>query len=1151
MFQPIAAAHTTARHIMRALCAIALFTGIAAAQQGRGTVSGTVTDQSGATVKGAKISITNTGTNAAVVTESNGEGFFTSPPLIVGTYRIEAEKTGFKKEVRLGLNLQVDQHAEIALQMQVGSVGETISVTAEAALVNTENASTGQVIENKSVVELPLNGRNAFALVALAPNVHSNAGPGQSGFADRGTSLADWSINGGPNAANNMLVDGSVAQNSYYPDLNANLAVDAVEEFKVQSGSMSAEYGFTLGGVINLATKAGTNKYHGSLYEFVRNNVFDSRNAFSTLLLPFRYNQYGGAIGGPASLPKIYNGTNKTFFFANFEQYNYVNRGYANASTPPLEQRTGDFSKLFNANGVLIPIYDPSTTALNPSGSGYIRSLFPNNVIPKSRLDPVAQAMNQYYPAPNQTPTNAFTQANNYLSTDRGEQSMRQYTVRGDQHLGNNDTFFARFTYFNAYTDNGIGTWPAPEVHSRYDHFGTQNFGLDETHTFSPRWINEFRLGVARQDFPFQSASYNQGWPQKLGLPANVPSTVFPSISNGYAALGNATVGYRGALTWDATNTATLVIGNHSLKVGMEYRLLFGNNYQTSAPSGSFSFAAGLTGNPQNQTGTGSAYAAFLVGAVSSASVSTHTGESEKGYTLSGFVQDDWRLTKRISVNLGLRYDYQQPPYERNCGTSNFNPTAINPLTKLKGSMQYACQDYDKTYLNADFKDFAPRLGIAWDPSGHGRTVLRAGYAIFFPGTFNITYFGSTSGFASTSTAYNAPGGNANLPAFQLSQGFPSAPILPLGRGLGSSAFLGQGVSYDESAAKTPMSQQWSFSIQKQVLGGWMIDASYTANHGTHLVGGGYNLNQLDPKYLSLGTALQNPVPNPYANVVPGSLGSATITQQQSLLAYPYYTGITVRNPHLGNSIYHAGLLSVQKRFSKGLTFLASYTKGKLMSDSVASPINFGSIEQVTNNGYQNGLFARNQERSVDPTDVPQRLAISSVYELPFGAGKWLDAHNPVVNMLIGGWQAQTIIGIQKGLPVVISGASNNLASRPNSTGVSAKLDKPTQYAWFNTAAFVNPPQYTYGNVGRTLPDVRNPGFFNCDFSLIKNTRIKERVNVQFRAEAFNMDNHTNLGFVSGGFSPGANGLNASSTFGTITSARAARSIQLGMKLIF
>ncbi len=1141
MFQPT----------FRAFCALAIFSGILCAQQGRGIVLGTVTDQSGAAVKGAKVTIVNDGTNAAVVTESNGEGYYTSPPLIVGTYQISAEKTGFKKEVRSGLTLQVDQHAEISLQLQVGSVGETVSVSAEAPLVNTENASTGQVIENKRVVELPLNGRNAFALVALAPNVHSNAGPGQSGFADRGTSLADWSINGGPNAANNMLVDGSVGQNSYYPDLNANLAVDAVEEFKVQSGSMSAEYGFTLGGVINLATKAGTNQYHGTLYEFVRNNVFDSRNAFSTLLLPFRYNQYGGAIGGPASVPKLYNGKNRTFFFANWEQYNYINRGYANASTPPLDQRTGDFSKLFTATGTLIPIYDPATTAINPSGSGYIRSLFPGNIIPKSRLDPVAQAMNQFYPAPNQAPSNAFTQANNYLSTDRGEQSSRQYTVRADQHISDVDTLFARFTYFLAYTDNGIGTWPAPEVHSRYDHFGTLNWSLNETHTFSPRLLNEFRLGVARQDFPFQSASYNQGWPQKLGLPANVPGTVFPSISNGYSALGNGTVGFRGALTWDATDTATVVIGSHNLKIGAEYRLLFGNNYQTSAPSGSFNFAAGLTGNPQNQTGTGSTYADFLTGAVASASVSTHTGESEKGYTLSGFIQDDWRVTKHLSVNLGLRYDFQQPPYERNCGTSNFNPTTVNTLVNLKGVMQYACKNYDKTYLNSDYKDFAPRFGLAWDPWGHGKTVIRAGYAIFFPGTFNITYFGSTSGFASTSTSYNAPGGNANLPAFQLSQGFPSAPIQPLGALLGPSAFLGQGVSYDQSAQKTPMSQQWNLSIQKQILGGWVIDASYTGNHGTHLVAGGYNLDQLDPKYLNLGTALQNPVTNPYANVVPGSLGSATITQQQSLLPYPYYTGITVRNPHLGNSIYHAGLLSVQKRFSKGLTFLASYTKAKLISDSVAAPINFGSIEQVTNNGYQNGLFARNLERSVDPTDVPQRLAISAVYELPFGKGKAFDSHNAILNMVIGGWQAQTIIGIQKGLPVLVSGASNNLANRPNSTGQSAKLDNPTQYAWFNTAVFVNPPNYTYGTVGRALPDVRNPGFFNCDFSMIKNTRLRERLNLQFRAEAFNVDNHTNLGFVNAGFSPGTNGLNSSSTFGTITSARAARSIQLGMKLIF
>jgi hypothetical protein len=292
-------------------------------------------------------------------------------------------------------------------------------------------------------------------------------------------------------------------------------------------------------------------------------------------------------------------------------------------------------------------------------------------------------------------------------------------------------------------------------------------------------------------------------------------------------------------------------------------------------------------------------------------------------------------------------------------------------------------------------------------------------------------------------------------------------------------------------------------------------------------------------------------VANPYAGIVTGSLGGATLTKQQSLLPYPYYTSVTVRNPHLGDSIYHAGLITVQRRLQNGLTVLASYTKSKLISDSVAAPINFGSVVQVTNNGYQNGAYDRSLERSVDPTDVPQRLTMSAVYELPFGKGKQFDPHNRFVDAFVAGWQAQTIITLQKGLPVLISGASNNLATRPNSTGQSAQLSNPTQYEWFNTAVFVNPPNYTYGNVGRALPDVRNPGYFNCDLSLIKNNKIRERLNLQTRVEFFNFDNHTNLGMVNSNFVPGANGLNSSSTFGTITSAQPPRTIQLGMKLIF
>ncbi len=1122
-----------------------------AAQLGRGTILGTVTDSSGAVIAGAKVSVLDLDTNTAVSAVTNRDGFYTTPPLNVGNYQIAAEHAGFKKEIRSGIVLQVDQHAEINIQLQVGAATESVQVTAEAPLVNTEDSSSGQVIENKRVEDLPLNGRNAFALVQLSPDVHSNAGPNQSGFADRGTSLSDWSINGGPNAANNMLVDGTVAQNSYYPDLNADLAVDAVQEFKVQSGSMSAEYGFTLGGIINVATKSGTNQYHGTAYEFLRNNDLDARNTFGTVRPEYRYNQYGAAVGGPFNLPKLYHGSNRTFFFVNWEQYNYVSYSDSITSTPPPSQRTGNFSNLFTSTGQLIPIYDPATTAVNPNGSGYVRTPFPGNIIPTSRLDPVAQAMNQFYPAPNLTPSNAFTQANNYESVNPGAQNMQQYTLRGDQRISDSDSMFARFTYFDAYTNNCPCTWPSFAVNGRFDHFGTRNAALEETHTFSPRLLNEIRIGMARQQFPFQSASYNQGWPQKLGLPADVPNFVFPTVNNGYTALGNATVGFRGALTWDVTDTVTLVLGNHSLKLGVEYRLLFGNNFQTSAPSGSFTFSSTLTGNPQSQSGTGSTYADFLVGAVSSASGSTTIGESEKGDTWSGFIQDTWRISPKFNVNLGLRYDYQQPPYERNCGTSNFNPTAIDPVGNLLGAMQYACKGYGKTFLNSEYTDFAPRIGLAWDPRGDGKMAIRAGFGMFYAGDFNTSFFGNLAGFGSTTTSYSAPGGNANLPAFQLSQGFPTPLTQPLGSALGPGYLLGQGVNYDQPGQRVPMSQQWNFSIQKQIPGGWVIDASYTGNRGTHLVAGSYGLDQVPDQYLSLGTALQNPVPNPYAGIVPGSLGGATITRQQSLLPYPYYTGVSVRNPHLGNSIYQAGLLTVQKRFGKGLTFLASYTKAKLIDDSVASPINFGSIVQVTNNNYQDGAYNRNLERAIDPTDVPQRLTISPVYELPFGAGKQFDPHNRFVNAFVGGWQAQSIISMQKGLPVLITGASNNLAIRPNSTGQSAALSNPTQYEWFNTATFVNPPNYTYGNVGRTLPDVRNPGYFNCDLSLIKNNKIRERLNLQFRVEFFNMDNHTNLGLVNSTFVAGTNGLNSSSTFGTITSSQASRTIQLGMKLLF
>jgi hypothetical protein len=347
------------------------------------------------------------------------------------------------------------------------------------------------------------------------------------------------------------------------------------------------------------------------------------------------------------------------------------------------------------------------------------------------------------------------------------------------------------------------------------------------------------------------------------------------------------------------------------------------------------------------------------------------------------------------------------------------------------------------------------------------------------------------------------------------------------------------------------MSQQWSMSIQQQLPGQWMIDATYSANKTNNLAASAYDYNQLDPQYQSLGLQLQDQVPNPYAGRVPGALGGATISRSQALRPFPYYTTVNVRLPHLGSSIYHALLLSFEKRLSSGFALLGSYTFGKLISDSAIVPSNFGAVEVGSDNGYQNGKFDRRAERSVDPTDVANRLVLSGIYELPFGKGKRWSPSSGFANALIGGWQLNLIGTLQGGLPLVVRGANNFLANRPSSTGVSAKLDNPTPERWFDTSQFVNPPNFTFGNVGRTLPDVRGPGTVNFDLSLIKDTQLFENLRLQFRAEAFNFLNHTNYGNPNVAFSPGPDGRNTSATFGTITSAREPRIIQFGLRMIF
>ncbi|MEZ5400846.1 MAG: TonB-dependent receptor [Bryobacteraceae bacterium] len=1127
---------------MRFLLAM-LFAGAAAfAQQGAGTITGTVTDQQDAVVAAAAVQIRNTNTNATFRAVTNESGAFVAPGLPVGAYELSAEAAGFKRTVLSGIVLQVNQTANLEIRLEIGQVAESVEVVGESPLVNTSNATVGEVIENRRVRDLPLNGRGALALTLLTAGVVSNAGPTNSGFGDRGIQISSVSINGSPSSMNAQMLDGSNNILSYVGEVGVPPAVDAVEEFKVQSGSMSAEFGFTAGGAINLVTKSGTNRIHGSAYEFLRNDKFDARNTFARTKLPLRYNQFGGTIGGPFV-------KDRTFGFFNYEKYLLRRSSPRIASVPIAEFRGGDFSRLATNTGAFVPVYDPATTRANPAGSGLVRSVFPGNIVPRNRFDPIAPKIVDFWPAPNRTPSNAFTFAQNFQDAGLQRTDWTQWNLKIDHRFNDKNSIFLRYTsaqhapYADSFfTDPAAGS-------NRSDDQTNRNAVVSDTHTFSPTLINNLRVGVMRQLFTFTAVNFGQDWPRKLGLPEIVPSDQMPQIDFGFGAIGGGAAGKRGSFNWDIQDMLTKIAGNHTLKFGYNHRILQGGNLQGSALSGSYSFS-GLTTNPQRTAGTGSNMAQFLMGEVSSAAIDRILGNSFHGLAISSFVQDDWRVSRRLTLNLGLRWDWQQKPYERHDGHINFDYLATSPISGFQGETVYAGVDgQPRSFMKEDYNDFGPRLGFAFDAFGTGKTVFRGGYGIYYPSIFYRAFTGNVQLFSSTRTNYVAQGPGQR--SFLFKDGLPSAPLGSPGAAAGPDALLGQSVSTRESDPTTPRTQQWNLSLQQQV-GEWLFDATYAANKGNHFLASGYNLNQLSPDLRrQLGQSLFEPVPNPLRGLVPGGLGAATVTRERSMLPFPHYNGVSISNPRYGNYLSHQLQINVKRRMTNGFLIHLAYTAGKKISDSVAVPVDFGAVEQTNENGFQDNLFNRQLNRSVDPTDVSQRGVVSLLYELPFGRGKTFAPDSAVLDKIVGGWQINTIGVMQTGIPLTVRGASNFQADRPNSTGVSAKLDNPTRERWFNTDAFVNPPDFTYGNVGRTIPDVRHPGTVNWDLSLIKDTHIGELANVQFRAEAFNFMNITNLGLVNDSFSAGPDGRNRSATFGTINSARDARVIQFGLKVIF
>lgn len=1114
-------------------------------------VSGRVADSSNAVVPDVTITVTHNETGTQRSTQTNDTGYYAVPLLQPGTYGLNVEKSGFKKITRSGVRLEVGQAARLDFTLDIGTTVESVNVTSDAPLVSLSDATLGRVIENQRIANLPLNGRNALSLVMLTPNVRFHA-TSPSGFADRGATLAAFSVNGGPSGANNITLDGTTNINSRSGDVNVNPAVDAVEEFKVQSGTMSAEHGFTAGGVVSLVSKSGTNQFHGSLYHFLRNDKLDARNTFAATKAPLRYNQFGGSLGGPVI-------KDRTFFFFNYEQWRYAESYTALGNTPTAAERAGDFSNLRDARGVLIPIFDPLTTEANPAGGGFRRTAFPDNRIPASRLDRVSRSILDYWPLPNRTPDNVFTNQNNFTANLGSFKKATQINTKGDHSFSEKNRLSFRYTLWDHRDDqasNGRGIFPDRIARVRDDQYINRNFNLTDQHFFSPAVINEFRAGLSWLDFNFAPLSYGGDYTTKFGLPSSVPNLIMPRTTiTGYQMFPTSflgTVGDIGLQTYQITDSLTWIRGSHTLKFGGDIRRYLTNLNLCQQCSGTFNFNNRLTANPQALAGTGSALASFMVGAVANASIDQNSGGSYLSHSQSYFIQDDWKVTSRLTLNLGLRYDYQQVPAERNNGLSNFNPDAIDPNNGLRGRLEYAGVDFGKTLQDPDFNDFGPRFGFAYDLFGSGRTVIRGGYGMYYPLTAIFANSYATLGFRPNITNYVAPGGNQDAASFYFQNGFPTPVVPPLGSKLGPSAFLSQTVTTQERNGRTPYAQQYSLTLQQQVKG-FLLEAGYSGNKGTKLRAGGWDLNQLDPQYLSLGRSLLDTVPNPYAGRVPGAFGGATLTRQQSLKPFPYYNAINVNQPHYGSSSYHSFMLNAEKRMSNGLVFLASYTFGKLISDAVVGS-EFGTgLEGVNVTGFQDGKYNRDLERSLEATDSGRRFVFSGIYELPFGRGKQFDPANKIVNALVGGWQINSILTLQDGLPLVVRGATNNSANRPNSTGVSAELsgDERSRLRWFDTSQFVNPPDFTFGNVGRTLPDVRSPGIINLDASVSKNLNLTEQWRLQFRAEAFNLPNHVNYFGPDTTFRAGTDGRNNSGSFGVIDRARDPRIVQLGLKLIF
>lgn len=1156
------------------VCAVLL-----TAQTPTGTIQGTVEDATGGVVPDVKIVIENAATNERRELRTDEAGRYVQPFLPPGTYIVTAEKPGFRIVVQENVKVDVGQNRSLTLKLELGGVAQEIRVQALAPPIDVNTSTVAQVIENKRIADLPLNGRSAFALAALSPGVNPTGGGATPHISGSQTSTSEVQIDGtstitaGVIAGMNRLV--------YEPQ------VDAVQEFNVQVNGLSAEYGRFAGGVINVVTKSGTNTLHGSAYDYLRNSKLDANNFFANRAGrgkgPFKRNQWGGTVGGPIVIPHVYDGRNKTFFFFGFEGTNARSQSVFSTTVPPDEWRRGDFANLRTAAGAPILIYDPLTGRPDPANPArFIRTPFAGNRIPVDRMDPVAVNAMKYFPAPNTPPINPNTFANNFVTAG----SAPSNSYRSDSRIDHNWTswwrMFGRVSvgWNDAIQFNAFGNAAMPGDGGGITHGANRSVSLDNVFTLSPTLIANVRYGFGRT--LYRRDNFGEGFDlTSLGFPSYLPQVaarnllIFPKMdfAGSVSALGQSfTKDVEAYMNHSVLASITKILTGHTLKAGFEYRNFFVNYFQFGSPSSSYNFNSAWV---QEEISTPSStagfpLASFLLGLPASGSISHSPTFSIAGPYYAGYFQDDWKVTRNLTLNLGLRYEVQVPRTERYNQLSQFVLDAPSPIAgKVPANACAACGDLRgafvfmdnnrRSQLDTNWKNFGPRFGFAY-AAGHN-TVFRGGYGIMYPpssaaaggASLGVTGFSSGTGAIFTNDAMRTV-------RTYLRDPFPNGFNLPLGRNGGPATNLGLGPGDAVFGGNTaPYVQQWNFTIQRSLPAKIVIEVGYLGSRGVHLIDGdsggdaGDPLDQLPAEYMALGPRLLQVVPNPFFGVItnPTSpLSAPTVEYRQLLRPYPQYTDVSIHRRPQANSIYHAMTLRVEKRFSQGFSFLASYTAGKSIDDGSAVAWWEGPTARSFLDHYNRRL-----ERSVSSWDVAQRLVVNYLYELPFGKGKrFLSSLPRSANLIVAGWQVNGITTFQSGTPLIIAVPQNNTfiytrSQRPNNTGRSARVTGGTTderiNRWFDTSVFSQPPSYTFGATGRTLPDARNPGLRTSDISVFKNNYFgpENRLNVQYRLEMFNAFNTPQFG------GPGT--LLGSPNFGVITSAGAARQIQMALKLLW